>query len=272
MSRLRVLYEAPGLPRVDLPSELEEAYGGVLGFERPRLFANFVQTIDGVVAIPEVPQSNKLISSDSESDRLVMGLLRAFADAVMIGAGTLRATARALWTPARAYPPLAGAFAELRGRLGCPPDPERVVLTGTGDLPLGHPLFADGALVLTTDTGANALGGRLPDASTVVSVGDGGRVDVRAAVDALRARGHALILSEAGPQTFASLLEARLVDELFLTVSPRLAGRGPAGDRFGLMEGFEALPAERRDGRLLSVRRDGDHLFLRYELGRSGAQ
>jgi riboflavin biosynthesis pyrimidine reductase len=268
VSRLEALYEAPGLQRLELPSELDEAYGGGLGFERPRLFANFVQTIDGVVAIPELPQSNKLISAGSESDRFLMGLLRAFADAVVIGSGTLRASARGLWTPARAYPPAAAAFAELRRRLDRPADPERVVLTGTGDLPLAHPLFADGALVLTTDAGASVLDGRLPDASTVVSVGDTGTVDVSAAVAALHARGHELILSEAGPRAFASLLEAGLVDELFLTVSPLVAGRGPAEDRLGLVEGFEALPADRRDGRLLSVRRDAEHLFLRYELGR----
>jgi riboflavin biosynthesis pyrimidine reductase len=267
MSRLEVLYEAPGLPRVELPSELDDAYGGGLGFQRPRLFANFVQTIDGVVAIPELPQSNKLISADNESDRFLMGLLRAFADAVLIGSGTLRASTRGLWTPARAYPPAAGAFAELRRGLDRPADPERVVLTGTGELPVRHPLFADGALVLTTDAGANVLDGRLPGASTVVSLGDATTVDVRAAVTALRARGHELILSEAGPRVFASLLEAGLVEELFLTVSPLIAGRGRRGSRLGLVEGFEALRGELRDGRLLSVRRDADHLFLRYELG-----
>lgn len=265
MTRLEVLHEAPGLPRFDLPDQLVEAYGGGLGFNRPRVFANFVSTIDGVVAIPEVAQSNKLISGENEADRFVMGLLRACADAVLIGSGTLRAAARALWTAERAYPPAADAFAELRQRLGLRAEPERVVITASGAIPESHPLLAEGALVLTTDAGATRLEGRLPDASTVLAVGGSEAVDVRAAIAALRGRGHELILCEAGPRAFASLVEARLVDELFLTVSPLLAGRG-AGKRFGLVEGVDLLPGHQVGGRLLSVRRDGAHLFVRYEL------
>jgi riboflavin biosynthesis pyrimidine reductase len=268
MTRLEVLHEALDLPRFDLPLDLSEAYGGDLGFDRPRLIANFVSTIDGVVAIPELAQSNKLISDGSESERLVMGLLRAAADAVLIGSGTLCASPRGLWTPEKAYPPAADAFADLRRRLDLPSVPARVVVTGTGSIPPTHPLFADGAIVLTTESGASRLDGRLPPSTTVVSLGDS-QVDLRAAIHALRARGHELIVSEAGPRTFASLVEAGLVDELFLTVSPLVAGRGPSNGRLGLVEGFEALPGERRGARLLSIRRDGAHLFLRYELGTS---
>jgi riboflavin biosynthesis pyrimidine reductase len=266
---LELLYEVDGLPQVELPRALEEAYGGGLGLdlERPRLVANFVQTIDGVVAIPEIPQSNALVADDSAADRFVIGLLRAVADAVLVGSGTLRASARGLWTADRVYPDAADAFAELRRTLGLPEKPERVVLTGSGAVPETHPVFADGALVLTTEEGAAKLDGRLPEASTVVALGGGPLVDVRAAIALLRERGHRLMLSEAGPHVHASLLEAGLVDELFLTVSPLLAGRRPGSPRFGLVEGHEALPDEPIRGRVLGVRRSDEHLFLRYELG-----
>ncbi len=264
--RIEVLYETTGLPRFDLPPELEAAYGGGIGFGRPRLVANFVSTIDGVVAIPRLPQSNTLIADGSEADRFLMGLLRACADAVVVGSGTLRASPRGLWTAERAFPAAARAYAELRRRLARPARAERVVLTGTGSVPASHPVFADGALVLTTDAGASRLEGRLPRASTLVSLGDSPTVDVAAAVATLRARGHELILSEAGPRVFASLLRAGLVDELFLTMSPLVAGRLSASDRAGLVVGFEALPNTRVDGRPLSVRRAGAHLFLRYAL------
>jgi hypothetical protein len=56
------------------------------------------------------------------------------------------------------------------------------------------------------------------------------------------------------------------VDELFLTVSPLIAGRPPLASRFGLVEGSGFLPDRRLAGRLLSLRRHGDHLFLRYAL------
>ena len=262
MTRLEVLYEAAGLPRVALPPELAEAYGGGLGFDGPCVFANFVQTIDGVVAMPDVPQSNKLISDERESDRFVMGLLRAYADAVLIGAGTLRASKRGLWTAERAYPPAAEAFAELRRGLGKPPKPQRVVLTATGNVPPAHPLFEEGALVLTTEQGAAALDGRLPSASTVVDFGP----PIENALAILRERGHDLILVEVGPHAFGSLLDWKLVDELFLTVSPLIAGRDPSERRLGLVEGFEAMPDEDHRGELLSVRRDDAFLFLRYRL------
>ena len=74
-----------------------------------------------------------------------------------------------------------------------------------------------------------------------------------------------MILSEAGPSLFGSLLASFLVDELFLTVSPLLAGRGAAA-RLGLVEGVELLPEARVAGRLRSVRTHGSHLFLRYSL------
>ncbi len=85
------------------------------------------------------------------------------------------------------------------------------------------------------------------------------------ALAALHDRGHRLVVSEAGPHLFGSLLAADLVDELFLTSSPRLAGRG-SGTRLGLVEGTALLPAVRREARLLSVRRCSRPPVLRYQL------
>jgi riboflavin biosynthesis pyrimidine reductase len=264
---LTVLHEAADVPAAPLPDELRAAYGGELGFERPRVFANFVSTVDGIVAVPSLPQSNKLIAAGSDADRFVMGLLRASAEAVLIGAGTLRASARGLWTPERAYPPAGDAFGELRRVQGLAARPEVAVVTGSGDVPAGHPLFESGALVLTTDPAAARLSRELPSASTVVALGDGPALELRRVVDAVRERGHDLIVSEAGPHTFATMIADGLVDELFLTVSPLFGGRSGAAASFGLVEGRQFLP-ELVGTRLLSVRRAGEHLFLRYELRR----
>jgi riboflavin biosynthesis pyrimidine reductase len=76
------------------------------------------------------------------------------------------------------------------------------------------------------------------------------------------------VLAEAGPSTFGELLAHGLVDELFLTVSPVLAGRLGPGGRLGLVEGVELLPEARVSPRLQSVRRGGEHLFLRYTFAR----
>ena len=264
---LELLHEAAGLPAFELPGELAAAYGGTLGFEEPRLYANFVATVDGVVAIPSVPGSNKLIAAGSASDRFVMGLLRACADALVIGAGTLTASPRSLWTAEQAYPDAAAAFAALRRALGRTAAPEIVVLTASGRVDPGHPSFAAGALVLTTDEGAARLEGRLPAAAAVVSLGGGDRLDPAAAVEELHRRGHRLILSEGGSHSIGPLLAAGLVDELFLTVSPLLAGRPGNDPRLGLVEGVDLLAGGPLEARLLGVRRDADHLFLRYAIG-----
>jgi riboflavin biosynthesis pyrimidine reductase len=268
MKPLELLHEVEGLPPADLPPSLEELYGGRVGFEEPRLYANFVSTIDGVVAIPSLPRSNTLIAADSEGDRFVMGLLRAFADVVLIGAGTLASSPEGTWLPDRVYPPAAEAFAELRARLGRSERPEVAILTGHGSISPGHPVLASGAVVLTSDTGAARLRGALPDASTLVVLGAEPTIDLRRAVAALHERGHRLILCEAGPHTFGGLVAQGLADELFLTISPLFAGYPGEPRRYGLVEDVDLMPPGLR-GRLLSIRRHEEHVFLRYELGRS---
>jgi riboflavin biosynthesis pyrimidine reductase len=265
MLPLEVLYERRGLPGFDLPAELSNLYGGPLGFAEPRVFANFVTTLDGVVAVPGVVQANRLISGDIEADRFVMGLLRACADVVLIGSGTLHGSPRTRWTPGHAYPGALRTFAELRSRRKQPPEPQLAVVTGSGSIQISHPALEAGALVLTTEAGAARLRGRLPAAVEVLTVGDGTSVAPRDAVRALLDRDHRFILTEAGPRLFGSLLAAGLVDEVFLTSSPVLAGRGSTAGRMGLVEGTELLPERRLEGRLLGVRRQGEHLFLRYE-------
>jgi riboflavin biosynthesis pyrimidine reductase len=263
---LEVLAEAEGLPELDLPDALRDRYGGPIGFPAPRLVANFVASVDGVVSVPTLPRSNAMIAAGSQADRFVMGLLRALAGAVLIGSGTLRGSPSALWTPDGIFPAAADGFAELRRRLGLPPTPELAVLAGTRPVDVSHPALQAGAVVLATSTGAAGLRDSLPGASTLVELPGAGLVDPTAAVEALRARGHSLILSEAGPHVFGSLLGAGLVDELFLTVSPLLAGRSATAPRLGLVEGADLLPTATVNARLVSVRRHESHLFLRYDL------
>ena len=261
---LELLWERAGLPELELPHDLHERYDGGLGFDEPCVVANFVETLDGIVAIPELEQSNALVADQSDDDKFVMGLLRACADVVLVGSGTTLASPKGTWRPERVYPEAAEGFAELRRLRGKPERPVVAVVTTGASLNTAHPILADGAVVLTTRRGAELLRGAVPD---VVAVNDGDRVDLRAAIGVLRERGHSLILSEAGPTLFGSLLAAGLVDELFLTVSPVVAGRlGPG--RLALVEGVELLPELRVAPRLVSLRRSGDHLFARYSFRR----
>ncbi|MGH2977645.1 MAG: dihydrofolate reductase family protein [Gaiellaceae bacterium] len=261
----RVLVEDEDLPRWDVPDELSELYGGAIGLGEPCVVANFVESLDGVVAVPRLPRSHAVIGDESEADRFVLALVRACADAVVVGAGTLLASPKGTWRVDRAYPPAAAALAELRDRRGRPEQPQVVVVTTGATLDPTHPVLESGALVLTTDGAASRLRASIPEASEVVAVNDGDTVDLARALEVLRDRGFPVVLTEAGPSMFGSLVASRLVDELFLTVSPVLAGRG-ATARLGLVEGVELVPQTRVAGRLRSVRTHGSHLFLRYGL------
>jgi riboflavin biosynthesis pyrimidine reductase len=261
-----VLAEDENLPRWDVPDVLAEVYGTAIGLEEPCVVANFVESLDGVVAVPGLPRSHALLGDESEPDRFVMALLRACADAVLIGSGTLLSSPKGTWRADRVYPLAADALADLRARRGLSEQPLVVVVTGGGSFDPTHSLLETGALVLTTERAAPDLRASVHDASEVIAVNDGDSVDLAAALAVLRDRGCSVILSEAGPNLFASLLASRLVDELFLTVSPILAGRGEAA-RLGLVEGVELMPQTRVAGHLRSVRTHGSHLFLRYKLG-----
>jgi riboflavin biosynthesis pyrimidine reductase len=259
-----LLQERRGLAQFDLPDDLRRLYGGDIGFAEECLFANFVSTIDGVVAVPSLERSNALIADGSEADRFVMGLLRASADVVLVGCGTVLGSPQGRWRAGTVFPSLAESFADLRRRLGHDGDAPVAIVTGRGSVPPDHPVLEDGAIVLTTRLGEGVLRGRIPGAAEIVVVGGEDAVDVVEAVAALRARGCGRILSEAGPRLFGSLAAAGLVDELFLTVSPLVAGRSPQEQRLGMVEGVALFPEDRVGRELLSVRIHGEHLFLRY--------
>ena len=217
------------------------------------------------MAIPELPRSNALIAGQSEADRFVMGLLRASADVVLVGSGTMLASPQGTWLPERVYPPAAAELAELRRRRGRPERPTIAFVTAGGSIDPTHPALEREAIVLTTTRAAADLRATVPRSSDVVAVNDGDQVDLRRALALLRERGHTAILSESGPTLFGSLLAAGLADELFLTVSPLLAGRG-SRPRLPLVDGVELLPDATLPVRILSARRHEQHLFLRYGL------
>ncbi len=297
---LSTLYERDPAPAASLPPRLATAYGGGLLIEqaslaadappaRPYVIANFVETVDGVVSYAAKGQSGSqsagggAISGASEPDHMVMGLLRAHADAVIFGSGSLREDAGHVRIPAFVYPPFAGAYAELRRQLGkASPLPLNVVVSASGDLPLDEPTFHTTDLhvvIATTPAGAARLATRaLPpgvEARVIlpaepmpadVSAGAPG-VDPLATLDLLaREYGVRLALHEGGPRLLASYLAAGALDELFLTFAPQFAGRATKAQRPALLEGVAFTPANAPWAALLGVKRAADHLLLRYHL------
>ena len=103
LDAFEVLIEAEGLPSYLLPFDLERIYGGI-GFADLVVYSNFVTSIDGVAALGDGKSAGSVISGKNVADRFLMGLLRACADCVLIGGGTLRATPGHHWTPAHVAP------------------------------------------------------------------------------------------------------------------------------------------------------------------------
>jgi riboflavin biosynthesis pyrimidine reductase len=257
--RLEAVFESDGAPDVPVPDEVASAFGGSFRLPERVVYANFVSSIDGVAAIGGVQMSSAEISGGASADRFMMALLRAVADAVVVGAGTLREH-DGPWTAEKAFPPGAESFSRLRAGISANESPTLVVVTASGKLPGEHPALA-GAIVVTTSAGARSLAeARVGE---VIDVGDADRVDGAVAIDRLRERGYQRILTEGGPRLMGAMLEASAVDQLFLTISPKLIGGGP--ERPPLTGETDLLDREVA-ARLLSIRRSEDYLFLRYGL------
>jgi riboflavin biosynthesis pyrimidine reductase len=248
-----------------MPHELSEIYGS-LGFPQTVVYSNFVTSLDGVVALGNEPSAGSVISGRNQADRFLMGLLRACADAVLLGAGTLRATPGHLWTAEHIYPAMASGFEKLRTDLGRQPRPRLIVFTSSGNVDVSHRAIQEGATIITTDRGADSLRGRMPDSCDVIAMGSE-RVDMDRAVAELRERGYATMLTEGGPHLMGELLARGLLDEAFITISPVIAGRDEEA-RLGMVAGVELLPKLQLWNRLLSARRNGEFLFLRYGVSR----
>jgi len=237
---------------------------------QPYIIGNFVTTLDGVVTLNEPGHaSGGDISGFNQHDKLVMGLLRAIADAVIVGAGTLRSVPQHRWTAQYIYPPQALVYQQLRTSLGKPAPPLNVIVTAHGEVDLDLPVFQSGevpVLLVTTTHGAERIHAQcLPPSVQVSMLGSAGPLSARAILQAVsRVRQSKVILVEGGPQLMGDFFAEQALDELFLTLAPQIAGRNGQIERPGLVMGKQFAPEHPLWGTLVSVKRAGSHLFLRY--------
>ena len=281
LTPLEPLYEVDRGESVVLPPELAALYGR-FQFPRPRgrpyVIANFVSTLDGIVAFSEPGHTGGApISGSNEHDRMVMGLLRAVADAVLVGAGTLRSGPEHLWTASHIYPELTDSYRTMRSSLGKPDPPVNVIITARGEIDPGSRVFQSPdvpVLIVTSTEGLKrirALG--LPQSVQTVAIQDSGLLNARSILDAVgRVVPNHLLLVEGGPHLLADFFAESCLDEQFLTLAPQVAGRNGSGERPGLVAGRTFAPAHPLWGTLVSVKRGGSHLFLRYAFSRKTEQ
>jgi riboflavin biosynthesis pyrimidine reductase len=262
-----------------LPEELRIAYGGDLWFppsgsQRPYVIGNFVSTVDGVVSYEIAGKSGGGdISGFDESDRFIMGLLRASADAVMVGSGTLHQTApEHLFVADRVCPGARDLYARYRSEaLQKMVPPLQVIVSGSGRVDLTRAIFRTPGirtLIVTTQAGKDLLaangGGSL--VSTEIRLLEGPIIAPASVLELLRAEfGVSLLLHEGGPTLFGRFVAEGCVDELFLTVAPQVAGRNMQPPRPGFIAGVEFLPETAPWLDIVSVKQHGNHLYLRYE-------
>src|ERR1700693_3459121 len=164
LASLKTLFETKRGRVLPLPPNLARLYGCLrmpLPRSQPHVFSNFVTTLDGVVSLSAKGHATGAdISGFSAQDRMVMGLLRAIADVVIIGSGTLGADRRHVWTAAAIFPELADEYRQLSKALGKRGAPLNVIVSGSGGIDLRLPVFASGevpVLIVTTTAGAKRL-------------------------------------------------------------------------------------------------------------------
>jgi riboflavin biosynthesis pyrimidine reductase len=260
---------------------LRDLYDGDLYFqtssaERPYVFANFVSTLDGVVSYAvKGKATGSAISGSDPADHFIMGLLRASADAVMVGARTVQDTGpQSLWTAESIYPDAKQLYAEYRiNVLHKRPRPLLVVVSGSGKLDLGRAIFRmpeARTVVMTTPAGMEAFtaagAAKLPSVQIHALDSSSGAIDPMAILRFLHVKyGIRSLIHEGGPSLFGEFMAAQAVDELFLTLSPQIAGRMSDAVRPALVQGTEFMPECAPWFQLLSVKQSADHLYLRYQ-------
>jgi riboflavin-specific deaminase-like protein len=183
--------------------------------ERPYLVLNFATTLDGRAAI-----NGRSGPIGSAADTEMLQRLRTRVDAVMIGAGTMRAEryGRIVSNP---------DFRAYRERTGLGHDPLAIIISNRLELPWDAGLFTDGGGRVVVFTASDQ---EPPETATPVSIvrhSEG--VELDRALEWLRKeRGIRSVLCEGGPTLHGRLREAGLADELFLTIAPKVAGgEGP---------------------------------------------
>ena len=223
---------------------------------RPRVLVNFATSLDGKINPAPGRRAGRFMMSRDREDFRRMLSLRGKADAILIGASNLRADDPDLAIPAdeRAARRAHGAG-----------EPLRIVVTGPGEgISPGMKMFdpaRGGPSIVVHGAGMPAeTRAHLAPVAELVELG-ADTVAMEALLFWLAGRGVSTLLCEGGGELCAELFAARAVDELYLTLVPRVLG----GARAPTMVGGPGFPPDQiPDGVLTSVERIGDELYLRY--------
>jgi riboflavin biosynthesis pyrimidine reductase len=235
--------------------DLDEAFADLaLPFPppgRPLVGVNMVTSIDGRAQL-----AGRAEGLSGRADRRLMQLYRVHYDAVASGVGTLRADDFYSYLPAD--------LAARRMAAGRPQQPTAVVIGGTGPVPTDRTWFghADQSRILIV--GGGPIAGEPPGTELLVAPTDEPKAGW--ILERLAERGIRSMLLEGGPTTNAGFLAADLIDELYWTVGARLLGTD-ALQMIAPIAGGSPWAEHPREGRLVSIHRSEDELFVHYRFG-----
>ncbi|HET7017345.1 MAG TPA: dihydrofolate reductase family protein [Streptosporangiaceae bacterium] len=222
--------------------------------ERPYVVLSCAISLDGY--LDDASQTRLVLSGAADLDRV--DELRASCDAILVGAGTIRADNPRLLLRSQAR-------REARVARGVAGDPVRVVISGSGELDPGARLFAHGESTRVVYTSSRAVAGaraRLDGVAEVVAAGD--PVDLDLVLADLSGRGVGRLMVEGGSAVLTQFLVGGLADELQLAIAPIFVGDSRA-PRFVLDGSFPSRSD--RPVRLVGVSQVGQDAVLRYRLG-----
>ena len=219
--------------------------------DRPLVAINMVTSVDGRAQL-----GGSAEGLGSRADRRLMRLYRSAFDAVASGAGTLRATG--IWLR------VGDDLAERRTERGVPANPTGVVLAGRGPIDTDAAWFnGDEPRILVV--GRDHPLGRAPSGTELLRAPTD-RPEPRWILARLAERGVRTLLLEGGPNVNAAFLADDVLDEVYWTVGAHLLGTD-ALPMITPVPGGSPYAAAPRRGRLISVIRHEDELFLRYRFG-----
>jgi len=236
----------PDILRQLTPKAIELDLFGLYAHSPATVRVNFVSSANGTATV-----DGRSAGLSGPGDRRLLQVLRALADVVVVGAGTVRAEGYGSVRPP-------GALQEWRRAHGMPPGPQLAVVSGSLALDPDSEVFSSTPVRPIILTGAHPPAARVDALSVVAEVVAADSPGRWLAL--LAERGMTRVLCEGGARLFGSLLAAGLVDELCLTLSPRLAAEdGP---------GVVARIAPPRPLSLMHVLEEDGFLFLRYAISR----
>ena len=221
---------------------------------RPYLVLNMISTADGRASL-----GGRSGAIGGEADKELFHGLRTVVDAVMAGAGTVRAEryGRLVRDERRR---------QIRRERGLAEEPLACIVSGRLALTSEIPLLADpDARVAIVTASPESLPEDCRADIDYVRAAREGVLDLPSAMSELRGRlGVRTVLCEGGPHLNSQLLAEGLVDELFLSLSPKLAGDDVASETLRIVSGPELDPPIALE--LLAVLEHDSHLFLRYKI------